>query len=590
MNGCSKYDDSALWNEVNDLKARLTKLEEQVNARITNLQELVEARTKKYVTDVLPVPNSEKPDYYLITFSDNTSITINNGVDGEDGVSPQISVEEEDGIFYWKINDQWLEDGAGNKVRVTGNDGASGADGTTPKIRINSSGYWEICSTGDCPDDAADNTGGWESTDVKATGTPGNPGEPGTPGMPGDNGVTPKIRINSTGYWEICSTGNCSNNAADNTGGWESTSVKATGNNGVTPKLRINATNNYWQVCITGTCVNDSEWENVLGSDGQPVKATGDPGTPGTGSDGIFSGIDTTHDGYVIFTLVGGGSISLPKYTMDITFTQPAHMTAGSSIIIPYTLSGGATVVRVFDPPKDWTVEAKKDGPTNGFFIVKAPATFNDENNAGEATIFISDGHERTAIRTLTLYTIDGITEPTYAYSGQIWVVGIGATKQYWSDIVNIPACSASTYIGNKTDTPECLKNANDYPAYYYNASYVKANSHALCSDGWRVPTREDFIQLDKNLGGNGTGSYNKGQETTDLLNAYKNTWGATFYGIAVSTNVLNISGRGHYVQYWSTTEFSASSSYNLNLSDDPSIWITDNGGGRGFPVRCVKN
>jgi hypothetical protein len=75
--GCQKgYDDSALWDEVNGLKTRLAELEKQVNARIATLQELVEAvEGKKSITDVLSIPpDAVKPDYYLVTFSDNTSL------------------------------------------------------------------------------------------------------------------------------------------------------------------------------------------------------------------------------------------------------------------------------------------------------------------------------------------------------------------------------------------------------------------------------------------------------------------------------------------------------------------------------------
>jgi uncharacterized protein (TIGR02145 family) len=462
VNSCTKYDDSALWNEVNDLKTRMTALEKQVNDDIETLKGLVTAlEKKKYITNVSPFPpNSEKPEYYLIIFSDGTSIPIYNGVNGEDGVTPQISVEEYDGVFYWKINGQWLEDG-GKKIPVTGNDGEDGTDGTTPKIRINSSGYWEICSTGNCPDNAADNTGGWESTGVKATGNNG------TPGTPGNDGITPKIRINGSGYWEICSTGNCPDNAADNTGGWESTGVKATGNNGtpgtpgndgITPKLRINATTNYWQVCTTGTCdiQSDAGWSNVLDSNGNPVCATGMGGTPGMGGDAIFSGIDTSHDDYVTFTLVGGGSISLPKYkSMDIIFTQPGAFMIEEIKHIPFTLTGNVTIVALATLPADWEASVTTSG-TSGTFTVTAPERSKINNVGGEAAILLANG-DNTIMRTLTLKMVDRLTvDPQniegVSKTGGTYFINVGSNAT-WTVVSSVAWCTINPSTGRGDGT-----------------------------------------------------------------------------------------------------------------------------------------
>ncbi len=52
------------------------------------------------------------------------------GADGQDGVTPVIGVaQDEDGIYYWTINGEWLLDENGNKVQAQGRDGADGQDG-----------------------------------------------------------------------------------------------------------------------------------------------------------------------------------------------------------------------------------------------------------------------------------------------------------------------------------------------------------------------------------------------------------------------------------------------------------------------------
>lgn len=56
------------------------------------------------------------------------------GADGQDGVTPVIGVaQDEDGIYYWTINGEWLLDENGNKVQAQGRDGADGQDGQDGK-------------------------------------------------------------------------------------------------------------------------------------------------------------------------------------------------------------------------------------------------------------------------------------------------------------------------------------------------------------------------------------------------------------------------------------------------------------------------
>ena len=77
MVGCS-YDDTALWREMEQVKDRVTSLEEAViktNEDIVALQTIVDALQKNlYVVSVTPTAEG-----YTILFSDNTSATITNG-------------------------------------------------------------------------------------------------------------------------------------------------------------------------------------------------------------------------------------------------------------------------------------------------------------------------------------------------------------------------------------------------------------------------------------------------------------------------------------------------------------------------------
>ena len=183
--GCS-YDDTALWREMEQVKDRVTSLEEAViktNEDIVALQTIVDALQKNlYVVSVTPTTEG-----YTILFSDNTSATITNGKDGAN--APIISVrEDEDGNYYWTIDGEWLLVDA-ERIRANGLDGENGANGANgskgedaiaPQVRINeTTKEWEISTDGGIT---------WLSTGVVAEGKNGANGSNGENGTNGTNG------------------------------------------------------------------------------------------------------------------------------------------------------------------------------------------------------------------------------------------------------------------------------------------------------------------------------------------------------------------------------------------------------------------
>ena len=134
------YDDSALWDKVNDHEERLAALEkwqEQTNQSIAAMQELL--NTTDMITGVTAVTEDGETVGYTITFLHSDPITIYNGAkgadgedgaDGADGQTPQIGLAQaEDGNWYWTLNGELLTDAQGNPIRANGLDGADGADG-----------------------------------------------------------------------------------------------------------------------------------------------------------------------------------------------------------------------------------------------------------------------------------------------------------------------------------------------------------------------------------------------------------------------------------------------------------------------------
>lgn len=146
-----------LKSRIDSLEQRVEALESKVNSNAEGISALV-AAAEKAVT-VTSVERTENG--YIIHFSDNTVAEIthgtngadgSDGADGKDGVTPVIGVAEEDGVYYWTVNGEFLLNN-GEKVPVSGkdgsdgSDGADGKDGVTPQFKIED-GIWYVSADG----------------------------------------------------------------------------------------------------------------------------------------------------------------------------------------------------------------------------------------------------------------------------------------------------------------------------------------------------------------------------------------------------------------------------------------------------------
>lgn len=158
---CSSYDDTDLWNEVNGIKDRVSSIETQLsgmNRNIESIQALVDAeKDNVYIISV-----TQTTDGYEIVMSNGKRLVINNGKDGANGAgghdgangsTPIIGVSMVDGVYYWTITlngkTEFLTDGQGNMIPTTGKDGEQGTGSAiTPVIRVDNDGYWQISYDG----------------------------------------------------------------------------------------------------------------------------------------------------------------------------------------------------------------------------------------------------------------------------------------------------------------------------------------------------------------------------------------------------------------------------------------------------------
>ena len=193
-----QFDDSEIWLKINEHEERIVALEElckQMNTNISSLQTIVAAlQNNDYVTGVTPVTKNGEVIGYTITFTKSQPITIYHGEDGQDGANgkdgytPQIGVRQDnDGVYYWTIDGQWLYDVNGNKIKAVGTDGKDGANGSDGK-----------------------------------DGQDGDNGSNGSNGSDGKDGITPQLKIEND-YWYV---------SYDNGKTWTKLG-KATGEDGV---------------------------------------------------------------------------------------------------------------------------------------------------------------------------------------------------------------------------------------------------------------------------------------------------------------------------------------------------------------------
>lgn len=134
------YDDSEIKENVEDLQDRVAKLEIlcfQMNANISSLQTIVAALQQN--DGITAISKLADGNGYTVTFSSGKSMTIYNGNDGH---TPAIGVQkDDDGVYYWTLDGDWLKDKYGSKVK------AVGTEGITPQLKIED-GSWFISYDG----------------------------------------------------------------------------------------------------------------------------------------------------------------------------------------------------------------------------------------------------------------------------------------------------------------------------------------------------------------------------------------------------------------------------------------------------------
>ncbi|MCL2683179.1 MAG: hypothetical protein FWE63_06850, partial [Bacteroidales bacterium] len=175
--------------------------------------------------------------------------------------------------------------------------------------------------------------------------------------------------------------------------------------------------------------------------------------------------------------------------------------------------------------------------------------------------------------------------------TSQVWVI----KSQVWSDAVQATNCSNRNVFNGGVSSnfnADCRSNLGR-KGDFFSWCAVARYKDQLCPTPWRVPTIQEFINLDIALGGTGSGQY--GETTLALVNIYRSIWGGTYPGQCTETGTLLPSTNAYYQTFTATD---ADYAYNLFYSSilfgsvfigsvDPERLVLKN---RGFSLRCVRD
>ena len=170
--------------------------------------------------------------------------------------------------------------------------------------------------------------------------------------------------------------------------------------------------------------------------------------------------------------------------------------------------------------------------------------------------------------------------------TNETWMITDGTITQIWSDAVTATNCQKTDLSGASEDdfNADCRSNP-DFPGDFFSWCAVVRFADQLCPYPWRVPTTEDFINLDIAMGGTGNPRSN-----LDFVNAnYIIHWGGRFGGASDLDGVLL--NQGLWGFYWSQSEstFVDARTLLFNTAGNilPQGWA--NNKSNALIVRCVR-
>jgi len=170
-----------------------------------------------------------------------------------------------------------------------------------------------------------------------------------------------------------------------------------------------------------------------------------------------------------------------------------------------------------------------------------------------------------------------------------VWrVPGIeGRVTQIWSDAVTATACNKTFFFGGPPTPGEfnadCRSNPN-FPGDLFSWCAIYRFGHLLCPYPWRVPTAEDFRNLDRNMRGTGESRLDR----RFVTGQYLRVWGGVYGGRTSVEGRLADQAQG--ARYWASTEVGDAAANALYINTIGQIYPNRTfNKNEGFSLRCVR-
>jgi len=253
--------------------------------------------------------------------------------------------------------------------------------------------------------------------------------------------------------------------------------------------------------------------------------------------------------------------------------TPPAGVTVSDLTISPVTISGTPTEVGVFT----YIITTIGDDDTcephtiTGTITVTIPMMGCNMNPPGwgeslGTVTFDSRGHN-------------------------VEISGNGIT-QIWSGVVTATNCQKEGFAGGVAGNfnADCRSNPG-FPGDFFSWCAVVRFADVLCPSPWRVPTRQDFIDLDIAMGGDGQNRFSSSSAIATsqfVQDNYISLWGGAFGGWG--NNIGGLHNQGLDANYWTLMEEGATTGHSLVFGVlgtlGPQNWQLKF---QGHSLRCVR-
>jgi len=371
-------------------------------------------------------------------------------------------------------------------------------------------------------------------------------------------------------------------------------------NNGDTPTISV-----------TGVSLNQSTASLVVGdtlqltATVQPADATnrvvswssGDTTVATVNSTGLVTAVSsgtstitvTTQDGNrtaICVVTVNPATIPVASVTLNQTSVT---LVAGDTLSLTATvLPENATNKTVIWTSSNPNVVTVVNGIATTVSVGVATITATTEDGSHTATSPIAVVATQRGCNTNPAGWGESLGTVSFHSQGHNVVIEGNGITQTWSGAVTATNCNKTPFNGWEgvnNFNADCRSNP-DFPGDLFSWCAVVRFADQLCPYPWRVPTQQDFIDLDIAMGG--TGNF---RADLDFINAnYITRWGGAFGGVCASNGTVHY--QGSRVGYWSQAESGADAdgAFALDfatsgLVNPQSPWhkIT------GLPVRCVR-